>query len=54
MRSPEIQEMQHSNDSNDSNEPTAGLPVGRAATFRRRRPPAAIRCRSTVIHILKG
>jgi hypothetical protein len=43
--------MQHSH---DSNEAPAGLPVERAATLRRRRPPAAIRCRSTVIHILKG
>jgi hypothetical protein len=52
MRSPEVQEKQHSH---DSNEPSAGLPVERAATLRRRRrPPAAIRCRSTVIHILKG
>ena len=51
MRSPEVQEKQHSH---DSNEPPAGLPVEQAATLRRRRPPAAIRCRSTVIHILKG
>ena len=51
MRSREVQVMQHSH---DSNEPPAGLPVERAATVRRRRPPAAIRCRSTVIHILKG
>jgi len=43
--------MQHSR---ESNERLAGLPVERAATLRRRRPPAAIRCRSTVIHILKG
>jgi hypothetical protein len=43
--------MQHSN---DSNEFLAGLPVERAAALRRRRPPAAIHCRSAVIHTLKG
>jgi hypothetical protein len=51
MRFPEVQAMQHSH---DSNEPLAGLPVERAATLRRCRSPAAIRCRSKVIHILKG
>jgi hypothetical protein len=40
--------------SHDSNELLAGLPVERAATLRRCRPPAAIRSRSTVIHTLKG
>jgi hypothetical protein len=43
--------MQHSH---DSNELLAGLPVERAATLRRQRLSAAIRCRSTVIHTSKG
>jgi hypothetical protein len=40
-----VQAMQHSHDSNDNQ---ADLPVERAATLGRHRPPAAIRCRTTV------